>query len=228
MNDDPKPVTPPSPSPAKPPLVVLLALAVGCLAVAIVAVMALRPRPPMPVSAPIAESGVMRVAGASIGGPFQLTDHSGRTVSEADFAGRFMLIYFGFTHCPDICPTELQVMANAVDALGGDESRVVPIFITVDPQRDTVAHLKDYVAAFHPKVVGLTGNAEQIAAVAKAYKVYFSKQPGAVADTKDYQVDHTSFVYLMGPDGVIRSVFRAGTSAKAMAGEILGQLRLTN
>lgn len=224
MNDAPNPVTPPDS--AKKRVVALLALAVGCLVVAIVAVTALRPRPPMPAA--VAESGVMRVAGAAIGGPFQLVDHNGRTVSEADFAGRFMLIYFGFTHCPDICPTELQVMANAVDALGSGETSIVPIFITVDPQRDTVAHLKDYVAAFHPKMVGLTGTSEQIAAVAKAYKVYFSKQPGIGANTNDYQVDHTSFVYLMGPDGVIRSVFRAGTSAKAMAGEILGQLRLTN
>lgn len=222
MNDAPDPVTPPAS--AKKRVVVLLALAAGCLLLAIAAVTALRP----PVPAPVAESGVMRVAGAAIGGPFQLIDHSGRTVSEADFAGRFMLIYFGFTHCPDICPTELQVMANAVDALGAGEASIVPIFITVDPERDTADHLKDYVAAFHPKMVGLTGSTEQIAAVAKAYKVYFSKQPGTGTDTKDYQVDHTSFVYLMGPDGAIRSVFRAGTSAKAMAGEILGQMRPTN
>lgn len=204
-------------------MVVMLALVAAIVVLASAAVVWLRPGAP----APTAESGVMRVAGAAIGGPFQLVDHSGQAVSEADFAGRFMLIYFGFTHCPDICPTELQVMANAVDALDADGARVAPLFITVDPERDTPAHLKDYVAAFHPKMIGLTGTPEQIAAVAKAYKVYFSKQPSAGASA-EYQVDHTSFVYLMGPDGILRSVFRSGTSAKAMAGEIRAQIRQSN
>lgn len=219
MNQPPEPVI--SPSHVKTRVVLLLALVAGIVLLASAAVLWLRPRAP----APVTESGAMRVAGAAIGGPFQLVDHTGRAVSEADFAGRFMLIYFGFTHCPDICPTELQVMANAVDALGEDGARVAPVFITVDPQRDTPAHLKDYVAAFHPKMVGLTGTTEQVAAAAKAYKVYFSKQPGAGGGADDYQVDHTSFVYLMGPDGAPRSVFRSGTSAKVIAGEILAQLR---
>jgi Uncharacterized protein SCO1/SenC/PrrC, involved in biogenesis of respiratory and photosynthetic systems len=134
-----------------------------------------------------------------------------------------MLIYFGFTHCPDVCPTELQVMGNAVDALGADGAPVVPVFISVDPERDTPDQLKDYVAAFHPRMIGLSGTPEQVAAAAKAYKVYFSKQPSAGA-ADDYQVDHTSFVYLMGPDGVLRSLFRAGTSAQAMSAEIRAQL----
>ena len=224
MNIPPAPVT--SPPSTKTRLIVILVLAFGSLLLASVAVLWLRPRAPAPAA--VAESGVMRVAGAAIGGPFQLIDQTGRTVSEADFAGRFMLIYFGFTHCPDICPTELQVMANAVDALGEDEARVVPVFITVDPERDRPELIKDYVAAFHPKMVGLTGSVDQVTAAAKAYKVYFSKQPGAGGNVNDYQVDHTPFVYLVGPDGVLRSVFRSGTSTKAMAGEILAQLRQAN
>ena len=215
-----------APASRKTRWIVLAALAVASLALASGAVIWLRPAPP-PTAA--VDSGVMRVAGATIGGPFQLIDHNGKAVSEADFAGKFMLIYFGFTHCPDFCPTELAVMGNAVDALGTEGARVVPIFITVDPERDTSEHIKDYVAAFHPRMIGLTGSLAQIESVAKTYKVYFKKQPGPGGDgADDYQVDHTVFVYLMGPDGTLRSMFRHGTSAAAMSGEIRGQLGRAN
>ena len=218
MENSSEPVRAPS---SKVRIVVLLALAAGIVLLSMGIVFWLRPVAP----AQVADTGVMRVpAGAAIGGPFELVDHTGRPVSAANFAGKFMLIYFGFTHCPDVCPTELQVMANAMDVLGADNARVVPVFITVDPERDTPAQLKDYVAAFHPAMVGLTGAPDQVAAVAKAYKVYFSKQPNAGAPD-DYQVDHTSFVYLMGPDGGLRSMFRSGASAETMAGEIRAQLR---
>lgn len=223
MNASPEPASAPSSSRLR--LIALLALVAGIVLLAAAAVFWLRPTPP----GPAAESGVVRVAeGAAIGGPFQLVDQNGRSVTQADFAGKFMLIYFGFTYCPDVCPTELQVMGNAMDALDpADAARVVPIFITVDPKRDTPEQLKGYVAAFHPKMIGLTGTPEQIAAVAKAYKVYYSKQPNAAAPD-DYSVDHTSFVYLMGPDGVLRSMFRSGASAKTMAGEIKTQIRKTS
>ncbi len=205
---------------SKSRLVAWLAVVLCVAGIATAAIFLMRPPPP----ASVAESGVVRIAGgAAIGGPFQLIDHTGRAVSDADFAGRFMLIYFGFANCPDICPTELQSMGNAMDLLGGDSAKVVPIFITVDPERDTPEQLKGYVAAFHPRMVGLSGSIEQVAAVAKAYKVYFTKAPAASGD--NYQVDHTSFVYLVGPDGKLRSLFRAGTSAKAMAAEIASQLR---
>lgn len=220
MSGSPHSANPSPPRAARLRLAAIAALVVAIAVLAVAAVFWLRPQP----TSPVANSGVMRVpAGAAIGGPFTLVDHTGRAVTEADFAGRFMLIYFGFTHCPDICPTELQIMANAVDSLGGDARQVVPVFITVDPERDTPAHLKDYVAAFHARMVGLTGTPEQIAAVAKAYKIYFSK----VEADGGYQVDHTSFVYLIGPDGVLRTVFRGGTSDKAMAAEIRDQLRQT-
>ena len=220
---------PDNPAPRRPALpasklrfVALAAAFAGLVLAAAGAVFLLRP--PTPPAA-MTDSGVVRMAGgAAIGGPFRLTDQSGRVVTDTDFAGRYMLIYFGFANCPDICPTELQTMGNAVDALGNEGARVVPVFITVDPARDTPEQLKGYVAAFHPGMVGLSGSAEEIAAVAKAYKVYFNKAPGDGAGDS-YQVDHTSFVYLMGPDGKLRSLFRAGTSAKAMAAEITAQLR---
>lgn len=202
-------------------LVAILALAAGIILIAVGAVFWLRPHAPTPV----ANSGVMQVPqGTTIGGPFQLVDHTGRTVTDTDFAGKFMLVFFGFTHCPDVCPTELQTMGNVIDALGADGARVVPIFISVDPERDTPDQLKSYVTAFHPRLVGLTGSPDQIASVAKAYKVYYSKSQNNAAGA-DYQVDHTSFVYLMGPDGAVRSLFRGGVSDQAMTAEIRNQLR---
>jgi len=219
MASSPDPVKPPQAAASRLRLITVAALALGIVLLAAGAVFWLRPQAPTPV----ANSGVVQVAkGTAIGGPFQLIDQNGQAVSEADFAGRFMLVYFGFTHCPDVCPTELQTMANAIDRLGGDAARVAPVFITVDPERDTPDQLKGYVAAFHPRMVGLTGSPEQIATVAKAFKIYYSKAQNAGGD---YQVDHTSFVYLMGPDGSLRSLFRSGISDKAMATEIQNQLR---
>ena len=221
MTHSPEPAkTAPSPSSQRWRLVALVAAVATITLLAAGAVFWLRPEAPTPV----ASSGVVQLPkGATIGGPFQLVDHTGRPVSDKDFAGKFMLIYFGFTHCPDVCPTELQTMANVVDALGTDGARVVPVFIAVDPERDTPEQLKGYVAAFHPTLIGLTGSMDQVSAVAKAYKVYFSKAPSGSGG--DYQVDHTSFVYLVGPDGAMRSMFRSGISDQAMVAEIRAQLR---
>ena len=139
---------------------------------------------------------------AAIGGPFALTDHTGRQVTEASYRGRFMLLTFGYTFCPDICPTTLTDMSDAITELGADGDKVVPIMITVDPARDTVAHLKDYVGYFHPRTVGLTGSAEAVKSAAKAYKVYYAKaKQEDGADAYDYLMDHSTIIYLMGPDG---------------------------
>src|SRR5690606_11015171 len=114
-------------------------------------------------------SGSVRTVGeALVGGPFALTDHTGERVTDQDFRGRYMLVYFGYTWCPDVCPTELQVISSALDELGDKAAQIRPIFITVDPERDTVAQMADYVANFHPSFVGLTGSSEEVAAVAKA------------------------------------------------------------
>lgn len=136
---------------------------------------------------------------ADIGGPFELVDQDGKAVTDADFKGRLMLVYFGFTYCPDACPTALGVMGAAIDKLDVAGQRVVPILITVDPERDTPQVLKDYVGNFHPRMVGLTGSPEQIAKVAGEYRVFYQKTPGATGD--DYLVDHQTLIYLMDAEG---------------------------
>ena len=159
-------------------------------------------------------------SGVSIGGPFTLTDQTGATVTDKTYDGDYKLIYFGYTFCPDACPTELAVMAQALDQMGPAGQKVQPIFITIDPDRDTVQQLKTYVPLFDKRLVGLTGTPQQIAAVAKAYKVYYSKadQPGV--DTKSYGMNHSSFVYLMDPNGKFLTVFSSDTDSDKMAAEI--------
>ena len=152
---------------------------------------------------------------ALIGGPFTLVDQTGKTVTDQDFRGRYMLVFFGFTHCPDICPAELQVMSAALDALGPKADSVVPIFITLDPERDTQAAMAAYVKNFGPRFVGLTGSSEQIAAAAKAYRVAYSKFQQDKTSS-DYIIDHSALVYLMGKDGEYITHFGFGTSASQM------------
>ncbi|MCC6718674.1 MAG: SCO family protein [Acetobacteraceae bacterium] len=160
--------------------------------------------------------------GVSVGGPFELVDQNGKPVSERDFRGRFMLLFFGFTHCPDVCPTELQVLADVLEQLGPRAARVAPIFVTVDPERDTPAVLAEYVKLFDPRLIGLTGTEAQIAAMAKAYRVYYAKVTPPGAST--YLMNHSSFVYLMGPDGAFRGLFRYGTPAEEIARAITAGL----
>lgn len=150
-----------------------------------------------------------------VGGPFELTDHTGRTRTERDFRGQLMLVYFGFTYCPDVCPTDLQAIGLALDKLGKDGEAVQPLFVTVDPERDTVEHLAEYVSMFHPRLIGLTGSAEAIRKAADAYKVYYAKIPDE-KDAADYTVDHTAFIYLMDRDGNYLGFFPPGTSAERM------------
>ena len=157
---------------------------------------------------------------AAIGGPFQLTDQTGAEVSDQSYKGLYRLIYFGYTFCPDACPTELQVMAQALETLGADGARVQPIFITIDPARDTTKQLAAYVPQFDKRLVGLTGTPQQIATVAREYKVYYAKadQPGG--DPNSYGMNHSSFVYLMDPDGKFLTVFPSDMDGDKMAAEI--------
>jgi cytochrome oxidase Cu insertion factor (SCO1/SenC/PrrC family) len=134
-----------------------------------------------------------------IGGPFTLVDENGKTVTDQDFRGKWLLVYFGYTYCPDVCPTSLARNAGAIDLLGDKGKQVVPVLITVDPQRDTPQKLKDYVHSFHPQMVGLSGTPEQIAQVAREYRVFYMKPPQV--DDSSYLVDHSSLSYLIGPDG---------------------------
>jgi protein SCO1/2 len=152
---------------------------------------------------------------ALVGGPFTLVDPTGKTVTDQDFRGRYMLIFFGFTHCPDICPAELQVMAAALDQLGPKAAKVVPIFITLDPERDTPEAVGAYVKNFGPNIVGLTGSMEAVAAAAKAYRVSFSKFQDQ-GNGKNYTIDHSALAYLMGTDGEYITHIPYGTSVAQM------------
>jgi protein SCO1/2 len=155
---------------------------------------------------------------ALVGGPFTLVDHTGKTVTDQDFRGRYMLVFFGFTHCPDICPAELQVVAAALDELGPKAEKVAPIFITLDPERDTPEVTGDYVKNFGKNFVGLTGSPEAIAEAAKSYRVAYSKfVPEGQQDSANYSVDHSALVYLMGPDGKYMTHFPYGTPAQKMS-----------
>jgi protein SCO1/2 len=182
-----------------------------------------------------------------IGGPFELVAHSGETVTDAAFRGKFMLVFFGYTFCPDVCPTDLQVMSQALDLLGENGEAVQPIFITVDPERDTTEAMSEYVGAFHPRLVGLTGTKKQVAAAAKAYRAAYFKvfyppfddtedegggeeggkeaaEEDSEEDNEDYLVNHSAFTYLMGPDGRYLTVFPHKTTAEEMAKAIAAEL----
>lgn len=156
---------------------------------------------------------------ALVGGPFALTDQNGRRVTEKSFAGKHYLVFFGYTSCPDVCPGGLQVMAAALDALGPAAEKIVPVFITIDPARDTVAVMKEYAANFHPRLVALTGTDAEIAAAAKAFRVYYGK-PGSEEGKAEYLMDHTSIFYLMGPDGNFAAHVSYGVSAAEFAAKL--------
>ena len=163
-------------------------------------------------------AGSREVAGVSIGGSFTLTDQNGDIRHDSDFRGKLMLVYFGYTYCPDVCPATLNTMTAAMDKLGASATAVQPIFITVDPTRDTVPQMKSYAANFTPRLLALTGTPAEIAAAAKAYRVYFQPVKGEGAD--DYSVDHSAFVYLMGRDGRYLAHFAPDIGADQMAAAI--------
>lgn len=160
------------------------------------------------------ENGAV-IGQAQVGGPFELVDGEGRTVTDEEFRGEYMLVYFGYTYCPDVCPTELQNMSRALELLGEEAEAVRPVFITVDPERDTPEVIESYVENFHPRMVGLTGSPEQIEKAAKAYRVYYKKAESGSAS--EYLMDHTSIVYLMGREGEFLRHFGYGTSPEDMA-----------
>jgi len=157
-------------------------------------------------------------AGASaIGGPFSLIDQDGRTVTDKDLRGRPFLVFFGFTHCPDVCPTALFEISEVLGKLGPDAGKVAALFVTVDPERDTPAQMKDYLSSFNPRLVGLTGDPAAIAAVAKEYRVYVKKVP---LDHGDYTMDHTALVYLMDKDGRFVAPFNLKRSTEDAAADL--------
>ena len=158
-------------------------------------------------------------SGPQIGGAFSLVDKDGRAVTDRDLRGRYALIYFGYTFCPDVCPTTLNAVAAAVDRLGPQAAQLTPVFITVDPRRDTPKVVGDYVAAFSPRLLGLTGTPAQVAVATSAYRVYAAPhRTGPGPD--DYTMDHTSLLYLMAPDGHFVAPIRADQTPAEMAAEL--------
>ena len=160
-----------------------------------------------------------------IGGPFTLIDHTGEKVTEATFRGKYMLIQFGYTFCPDICPTGLSTITTALRRLGRGAEKIQPLFVTIDPERDTPQKLSSYVEHFYPNLKGLTGTKAQIESMAKAYRVFRKKVSDGASS--DYVMDHSTFTYLMDPKGKLALMFRYETNpeimAKAIADEIYGK-----
>ena len=167
------------------------------------------------------QSPIVRTSGtALVGGSFEMIDQDDKTVSEKDFHGKYMLIFFGYTFCPDICPTELQVITGALEQLGDKAKNIQPVFVTIDPERDTPEVMKEYVSNFYPGMIGLTGTAEQLALMARKYRVFYSKAAQAGESADEYTMDHSSILYLMGPDGAFVKHFSYGTDAAKLATSI--------
>ncbi len=196
-------------------LYIYIALGVSALAIALIG-QAYIPKPATPVAVVEKEQPTVTQK-PTIGGPFILVDQNGKTVTEADFAGRYMMVFFGYTFCPDVCPTAMQAVTDALDLLGPAGEKIDPVFISIDPERDTPAVMKSFVENFHPRLTGLTGSLEQIADVAKAYKVYFGKVREKDAPEDEYMMNHSSVIYVMGPDGKFVTHFTHGTTPETMA-----------
>ena len=162
---------------------------------------------------------------ADIRSEFELIDHEGRPVTEADYEGQWQLVFFGFTHCPDICPTTLAYMGTVLDLLGEDVDRVAPLFITVDPERDTPEVMAEYVSVFHPRLIGLTGTLDATEAAAEAFKAYYEKFSDE--DAPDgYVMAHSGYIYLMTPDGKFDSLFLEGRETPdEVAEEVMKRIR---
>lgn len=183
----------------------LVMISLAVIIISYIALDALYPRGPQLV-------GNMQSTGqASIGGPFTLTDMQGNIVTEKSLENRYSLIYFGFTNCPDICPTSLQTIALTMEALPKAQAdQIQPIFITLDPERDKFEQLKEYLTYFHPRFWGFTGTEQQIRQAAKSYRVYYKIPDHAPGE--DYAVDHSGYLYLMGPDGQFITHFSHDTT----------------
>ncbi|CAH9089001.1 unnamed protein product [Cuscuta epithymum] len=160
---------------------------------------------------------------AAIGGPFNLIDHNGKPVTEKDFLGKWTMLYFGFTHCPDICPDELQKLAAAIDKIKEKSGlNVVPVFISVDPERDTVEQVHEYIKEFHPSLIGLTGNPEEIKKAARAYRVYYMKTE---EEGSDYLVDHSIVMYLMDPKMEFVKFFGKNNDVDTLADGVIKEIK---
>jgi cytochrome oxidase Cu insertion factor (SCO1/SenC/PrrC family) len=171
------------------------------------------------------------VARDVITGEFSLIDHHGKPVTDMDYRGSWPLIFFGYTHCPDVCPTALGVVALVMDELGPDADKVQPLFITVDPARDTPEIMSEFVAAFHPRIIGLSGSAKQVKAAAQSHRAYYAKAPaveGMEEVVGEYAMDHSAYLYLMDPEGVYAHVFSPTDTAEEITAEIRSFVKQRN
>lgn len=195
------------------PVLIVAAAVIGVIAVAAV-MLSLRGTPNVELSA-----GMLNIAGVDIGGPFTLVRQDGKEVTSQEVIDRPSLVYFGYTYCPDVCPVDVQVMVDAVDRLAEDGITVQPVFISVDPARDTPQELAAYAEAMHPKMIALSGSDQQLASAAKAYRVVYRRQdvPGSEAE---YLMQHTVFTYLVVPEKGVIAVFRNGFPPEQMARDV--------
>lgn len=209
MNPDDHPAA--TPPPGRPGLrgLAYIIVAVAATVVAVAAWFLT----PGPSEAPNQSTGTA-LTQADIGGPFQLTDHYGKRVSDGDFRGRYMLVFFGFTHCPDVCPSTLRDISMAMDHLDGEADAIQPLFITVDPERDDVAAMANYVTAFDARILGLTGTREDIDQATAAYRIYSARVP---LGDDDYTMDHSAFTYLLDREGRYLAHFSFGVDPEEMA-----------
>ena len=157
---------------------------------------------------------------ALIGGPFSLIDGTGKRVTEQTYRGRYMLVFFGFTSCPDVCPAGLQLMSAALEKIGPKADRITPLFITLDPERDTPEKVASFVKNFNPRIVGLSGTPDDIAKVAKAYRVYYQKVPTEGGAPGNYSLDHSSIIYLMDPKGEYVTHFTPTTTVEQLTAKL--------
>lgn len=164
------------------------------------------------------------VTAVKVGGPFELVDHYGKIVTQEDYKDKYKLIFFGFTNCPGICPAELQKMASILDALGEKGKDIQPLFISIDPDRDTPDEMRNYVQSFHERLIGLTGTPEQIEKVKKDYKVYASKVQNAAMGEGNYMMDHVAFMYLMDKDNGLALVFEQKDTVPEIVKEITAEI----
>jgi len=159
---------------------------------------------------------------AAIGGPFDLLDQDGKPFTHEDLLGKFALIYFGFTYCPDICPDELEKMASAMDLMGKEQSsELQPVFISIDPERDSVAQVKSYIEEFHPRLIGLTGSLEKVKDAARQYRVYYTK----TSETEDYLVDHSIIMYLVDPEGCFVTFYGKNFTPEQLSESVADHIR---
>ncbi len=162
---------------------------------------------------------------AAIGGPFALVATNGEDVSDQTYRGRWLLIFFGYTFCPDACPTALNNISVALEKLGSDAAKLQPLFVTVDPHRDTREVMRDYLQSFDPRIIGLTGTLDQIDRVAKEYRVYVTQQKSESDEANDYVVSHSAYIYLIDPDGKFVNVIQGGEAGEDIAAWLRKEMR---